>query len=263
MVEICSCPLRPSDTFEWWLPLRRQSGSFNESCWPGMITHARDLPWRQSADPYRIWVSEIMLQQTRVAAVLDYYARFLILVSFRYRAGPGGRAGCPRRLERPRILPPRQADAQGAQSGRREHRGAIPRTAEQLRKLPGIGEYTSSAIASIAFGEPVAVVDGNVERVLLRVFPDDEKPPAAAPNQMASRPCRQPPRCPASRRLQPGDDGIGSHRLPAPAAHYASTARYSNFVRPAASTRPRRPKRCAPGRSPTHCCAAIVQAPSR
>ena len=57
----------------------------------------------------------------------------------------------------------------------------MPRTAEELRKLPGIGEYTSSAIASIAFGEPVAVIDGNVERVLLRVFPDDEKPPAAAP----------------------------------------------------------------------------------
>jgi A/G-specific adenine glycosylase len=55
-----------------------------------------------------------------------------------------------------------------------EHRGAFPRTAEELRKLPGIGEYTSSAIASIAFGEPVAVVDGNVERVLLRVFPQDE-----------------------------------------------------------------------------------------
>src|SRR6202043_3308722 len=55
-----------------------------------------------------------------------------------------------------------------------EHQGIFPRTAEELRKLPGIGEYTSSAIASIAFGEPVAVVDGNVERVLLRVFPDQE-----------------------------------------------------------------------------------------
>jgi A/G-specific adenine glycosylase len=61
-----------------------------------------------------------------------------------------------------------------------DQRGVIPRTAEELRKLPGIGEYTSSAIASIAFGEPVAVVDGNVERVLLRVFPDNEKPPAPA-----------------------------------------------------------------------------------
>jgi A/G-specific adenine glycosylase len=66
-----------------------------------------------------------------------------------------------------------------------DHRGVIPRTAEELRKLPGIGEYTSSAIASIAFGEPVAVVDGNVERVLLRVFPDNGC--ATAP-QMSSIP---------------------------------------------------------------------------
>ena len=61
----------------------------------------------------------------------------------------------------------------------REHQGVLPRTAEELRKLPGIGEYTSSAIASIAYGEPVAVVDGNVERVLLRVFPEEGKPTQA------------------------------------------------------------------------------------
>ncbi len=139
-------------------------------------THARDLPWRQSADPYRIWVSEIMLQQTRVAAVLDYYSRFLALF-------PSVTALA--QAEEPDVL----AAWSGLGYYRRaklmhkaakvvvlEHRGAIPCTAEQLRKLPGIGEYTSSAIASIAFGEPVAVVDGNVERVLLRVFPDDETP---------------------------------------------------------------------------------------
>ena len=62
-----------------------------------------------------------------------------------------------------------------------EHQGVLPRTAEELRKLPGIGEYTSSAIASIAFGEPVAVVDGNVERVLLRVFPETKSPPRLQP----------------------------------------------------------------------------------
>jgi A/G-specific adenine glycosylase len=143
-------------------------------------THARDLPWRQSADPYRIWVSEIMLQQTRVAAVLDYYARFLTLF-------PSVTALA--QAEEPTVL----AAWSGLGYYRRaklmhkaakvivmDYRGTIPRTAEDLRKLPGIGEYTSSAIASIAFGEPVAVVDGNVERVLLRVFPDDEKPLTAA-----------------------------------------------------------------------------------
>ena len=144
-------------------------------------THARDLPWRQSADPYRIWVSEIMLQQTRVAAVLDYYARFLTLF-------PSVTALA--QAEEPDVLAAwsglgyyRRAKLmhKAARVVVMDHRGAIPRTAEQLRKLPGIGEYTSSAIASIAFGEPVAVVDGNVERVLLRLFPDDKKPPAAAP----------------------------------------------------------------------------------
>jgi A/G-specific adenine glycosylase len=144
-------------------------------------THARDLPWRQSADPYRIWVSEIMLQQTRVAAVLDYYARFLTLF-------PSVTALA--QAEEPDVLAAwsglgyyRRAKLmhKAAKVVVEDYRGVMPCTAEELRKLPGIGEYTSSAIASIAFGEPVAVVDGNVERVLLRVVPDGEKPPAAAP----------------------------------------------------------------------------------
>jgi A/G-specific adenine glycosylase len=137
-------------------------------------SHARDLPWRQNSDPYRIWVSEIMLQQTRVTAVLDYYARFLTLfptVSDLARA------------KEPEVLAAwsglgyyRRAKMmhKAAQVLVDEHHGIFPRTAEALRKLPGIGEYTSSAIASIAFGEPVAVVDGNVERVLLRIFPQEE-----------------------------------------------------------------------------------------
>jgi A/G-specific adenine glycosylase len=139
-------------------------------------SHARDLPWRRSADPYHIWVSEIMLQQTRVTAVLDYYARFLALF-------PSVSALAA--AEEPAVLAAwsglgyyRRAKLmhKAAQVVVLEHQGALPRSAEQLRRLPGIGEYTSSAVASIAFGEPVAVVDGNVERVLLRVFPEDEKP---------------------------------------------------------------------------------------
>ena len=136
-------------------------------------SHARELPWRQNSDPYRIWVSEIMLQQTRVTAVLDYYARFLTLF-------PSVTALA--RAKEPDVLAAwsglgyyRRAKMmhKAAQVLVHEHQGIFPRTAEELRKLPGIGEYTSSAIASIAFGQPVAVVDGNVERVLLRVFPED------------------------------------------------------------------------------------------
>jgi A/G-specific adenine glycosylase len=136
-------------------------------------SHARDLPWRQNADPYRIWVSEIMLQQTRVTAVLDYYARFLTrfpsVTALAQAQEPDVLAAWSGLgyYRRARMM------HQAAKVVVHEHQGIFPRTAEELRKLPGIGEYTSSAIASIAFGEPVAVVDGNVERVLLRVFPED------------------------------------------------------------------------------------------
>ncbi|MGC2402453.1 MAG: A/G-specific adenine glycosylase [Acidobacteriaceae bacterium] len=141
--------------------------------------HARDLPWRQSSDPYRIWVSEIMLQQTRVTAVLDYYRRFLTLFPTvdALAAAPESQVlaawsglGYYRRARHMH---------KAAQAVAHDHRGVFPSSAEELRKLPGIGEYTSSAIASIAFVQPVAAVDGNVERVLLRVFPGNESTASA------------------------------------------------------------------------------------
>jgi A/G-specific adenine glycosylase len=130
---------------------------------------ARVLPWRGVRDPYWTWVSEVMLQQTRVAAVLEHYGEFL-------RRFPDVKA----------LAAAREEEVLAAWSGlgyyrraRMLHRAAqfcalelgegIPETAVELRALPGVGEYTAAAIASIAFGESVAVVDGNVERVLLRV----------------------------------------------------------------------------------------------
>jgi len=129
----------------------------------------RDLPWRRDTDPYRVWVSEIMLQQTRVAAVLDHYTRFM-------RRFPTVQA----------LAAAREPSVLALWSGlgyyhraRRMHEAAklivrqqenrFPGTAEEWRQLPGIGRYTAAAIASIAFGEAVAVVDGNVERVLQRL----------------------------------------------------------------------------------------------
>ena len=142
--------------------------------------HQRDLPWRQTRDPYAIWVSEVMLQQTRVAAVLEHYARWMqrfptvqalaqaeeteVLALW---SGLGY-------YRRARML------HRAAQAVVAQHGGALPRTAAELRALPGIGEYTSAAIASIAFGEPVAVVDGNVERVVSRLAALDGASPAAA-----------------------------------------------------------------------------------
>jgi len=148
--------------------------------------HRRDLPWRRenvggpqlpgvgncgaARDPYPIWVSEIMLQQTRVAAVLDHYARFMHrfrtvhdLAKAREQSVLALWSGLGY-YHRARRL------HQAAKFIVRELNGEFPRTAEAWRELPGIGRYTAAAIASIAFGEPVAVVDGNVERVLERMF---------------------------------------------------------------------------------------------
>ncbi len=132
--------------------------------------HARDLPWRKNRDPYRIWLSEIMLQQTRVAAVLEHYGIFLA-----------------RFPTVQKLAAAREASVLAAWSGLgyyrrarmlhaaskvvvKEHGGQFPNNSVALRKLPGIGRYTAAAIASIAHDEPTAVVDGNVERVLMRLL---------------------------------------------------------------------------------------------
>jgi len=131
--------------------------------------HRRDLPWRKTRNPYRIWLAEIMLQQTRVAAVLEHYRRFLEsfpnvqkLADAPESAVLAAWSGLGY-YRRARML------RQCAQKVVREHGGRFPESLETLRELPGIGRYTAAAIASIAFGEPAAVVDGNVERVLQRV----------------------------------------------------------------------------------------------
>ncbi len=131
--------------------------------------HARELPWRGVSDPYRTWLSEVMLQQTRVAAVIEHYEKFLrrfptmlslALASESEVLATWSGLGY---YKRARLL------HKTAQFLTSERGGELPPTAAELRTLPGIGEYTSAAIASIAFGESIAVVDGNVERVLLRL----------------------------------------------------------------------------------------------
>jgi A/G-specific adenine glycosylase len=129
----------------------------------------RDLPWRRTKDPYRIWVSEIMLQQTRVAAAIPYYERFLerfpdvrVLAEapqeevLRLWSGLGY-------YSRARNL------QQAAQQIVAKHRGEFPRKLEEALALPGIGAYTAAAILSIAYGARLAVLDGNVARVLARL----------------------------------------------------------------------------------------------
>jgi A/G-specific adenine glycosylase len=129
----------------------------------------RNLPWRHDADPYRIWVSEIMLQQTRVAVVINHYVRFMkrfptvqALAAARDASVLAVWSGLGYYHRARRMH-------QAAKMIVRERHGEFPRTAEEWCELPGIGRYTAAAIASIAFGEAVAVVDGNVERVLMRM----------------------------------------------------------------------------------------------
>ncbi len=131
--------------------------------------HRRDLPWRANRDPYRVWLSEIMLQQTRVAAVIEHYQEFLRrfptvekLAAAREPSVLAAWSGLGY-YRRARML------HTAAKVVVREHGGKFPTTAETWRSLPGVGRYTAAAIASIAFEEAAAVVDGNVERVLQRV----------------------------------------------------------------------------------------------
>jgi A/G-specific adenine glycosylase len=136
----------------------------------------RDLPWRRSLDPYRIWISEIMLQQTRVETVIPYYERFL--------------------SHFPTVQALAEADtdqllnlwaglgyysrARNLQAAAREimtrFGGKLPESLEDLRSLKGIGAYTAAAIASIAYGQPHAAVDGNLERVFARLLALETNP---------------------------------------------------------------------------------------
>ena len=146
-----------------------QLRSFRRALLRWYDANRRELPWRLDHDPYRVWVSEIMLQQTRVAAVLEHYARFMrrfptvqVLAAAREASVVALWSGLgyyhrARRMHR------------AAKIIARERQGQFPQTAGAWLKLPGIGRYTAAAIASIAYGEPVAVVDGNVERVLRRL----------------------------------------------------------------------------------------------
>jgi len=133
----------------------------------------RVLPWREGRNPYRIWISEVMLQQTRIEAVIPYYYRFLEELPDLFAL-----ADCPEDkllklweglgyYSRARNL------KKAAVTVVEEFGGEMPKTAKELRRLSGIGDYTAGAIASIAFGEPAPAVDGNVLRVMTRVLGDE------------------------------------------------------------------------------------------
>jgi A/G-specific adenine glycosylase len=132
--------------------------------------HKRDLPWRDTPDPYAIWVSEVMLQQTQVETVKPYFRRWM-------RRFPTVKALAKASLDE--VLKVWEGCGYYARARNlhraaihitRNHGGRLPKRSVELRQLPGIGPYTAAAIASIAFGEPVPVLDGNVQRVLSRLL---------------------------------------------------------------------------------------------
>ena len=133
----------------------------------------RDLPWRRTRDPYAIWVSEVMLQQTQVNTVLPYYRRFLD----RFPDPASLARACEEEVlalwsglgyyRRARAL------QQGARAIVERHDGKVPCDPAALRALPGVGRYTAGAISSIAFDLPEPILDGNVRRVLWRIHAPD------------------------------------------------------------------------------------------
>jgi A/G-specific adenine glycosylase len=131
--------------------------------------HARDLPWRQQRTPYRVWVAEVMLQQTQVGTVVPYYERFLARFPSLEALAAASQEEVLKVWEglgyyaRARRL---HAAAQELAAQARD----VPDTFDELLALPGVGRYTAGAIASLAFGHPVPAVDGNARRVLSRVF---------------------------------------------------------------------------------------------
>jgi A/G-specific adenine glycosylase len=149
-------------------------------------THRRDLPWRDRGDAYVVWVSEVMLQQTRVDTVRPYFERWLRrfpTLDHVAAAGLDDVLGAWQGLgyySRARNL------HRAARMVRERHGGQLPREVGELQSLPGVGEYTAGAVASIAFGAAVPAVDGNVRRVLARLY-DLESPTAGELRVSAAR----------------------------------------------------------------------------
>ena len=130
----------------------------------------RDLPWRNTDDPYKIWISEIMLQQTRVDQAMPYYERFMKLFPTIYHLAEADQQTVLKAWEGLGYYSRARNMHQAAKSVAKDYNGKIPDTWQEVTSLKGIGPYTAAAILSIAYQRPYAVVDGNVIRVITRYF---------------------------------------------------------------------------------------------
>ncbi|MGH7142927.1 MAG: A/G-specific adenine glycosylase [Planctomycetota bacterium] len=134
----------------------------------------RDLPWRRTRDPYLIWLAEVMLQQTRVDTGIGYFERFRVAFPTVEALAAAPLDAVLKQWEGLGYYSRARNLHRAAQTVAAELAGALPRSAAELQRLPGIGRYTAAAVASIAFEEPTAVLDGNVKRVLARLFAIDD-----------------------------------------------------------------------------------------
>ncbi len=145
---------------------------------PGLLlswypTAKRDLPWRTSPTPYRVWISEIMLQQTRIEAVKGYYERFLAAFPDVNSLAQADEEEVLKQWEGLGYYSRARNLHRAAKICRDQYGGDLPRTLEELKCLPGIGSYTAGAVGSISLGLTVPAVDGNVLRVMTRFLADD------------------------------------------------------------------------------------------
>ena len=141
--------------------------------------HRRDLPWRRTADPYAVWVSEVMLQQTRVETARGYYERFLERFPTVEALAAAGEGEVLKAWEGMGYYSRARNLHRAARAVAGEHRGRLPDTYDGLLDLPGVGPYTAAAVSSIAFDRPHPVLDGNVTRLLCRLLRIEDDPARA------------------------------------------------------------------------------------
>ena len=148
----------------------REKSNFSNTLIMWYLNNQRDLPWRKSSNPFYIWLSEIILQQTRVAQGTSYYEKFVEEFSDIFALAEADETHILKLWQGLGYYSRARNLHSTAKTISNNYNGQFPETYEELIKLKGIGDYTASAIASIAFNKPHAVVDGNVYRVLSRIF---------------------------------------------------------------------------------------------
>jgi A/G-specific adenine glycosylase len=190
---------------------------------PWFAREARDLPWRRTRDPYAIWVSEIMLQQTQVKTVIPYWERWMQALPTLEAAAAASSDQIHKLWEGLGYYTRVRNLQKAAQLIVERHSGRFPEAFDDILALPGIGRYTAGAISSIAFNQPAPILDGNVIRVLTRLYAIAENPKDKQTNDRLWRLAKSLVPRPAPRAprlvLKPISDGTRrAHLHPAPAA---------------------------------------------